>query len=132
MAAMVVLSFLVVARLFFMRFSMVRSGEADPRYFKTYQDGSEPERAAQLARHFANLFESPVLFYAGCLAAMFTGLSGTTIVTVAWVYVALRLCHAFIHTGANQLYPRIFFYFSSWVALLTLWGLIVVRVSPGL
>ena len=68
MFAMVVLTFSVVIRLFRARSKFVAEGTVDVSYFKTYQDGNEPEASAKLARHFSNLYEAPVLFYVCCLA----------------------------------------------------------------
>ena len=126
MFAMVALTFTVLLMLFRTRLGAVRSGAVDARYFKTYQGGSEPEASAKLARHFVNLFEAPTLFYAACLAAIFTGQSSPLLIGLAWLYVACRLVHTFVHTGRNQLQPRIAAYFASWFVLMTFWLCIVV------
>ena len=128
MFAMVVLTFTVLLTLFRTRLGAVRTGTVDARYFKTYQEGSEPEASAKLARHFVNLFEAPTLFYAACLAAMFTGQSSPLLIGLAWLYVACRLVHTFIHTGSNQLQQRIAAYFSSWFVLMAIWVCIVVGI----
>ena len=129
MVAMVVLTFVTLVRLLRLRLGFVRAGEVSARYFSTYQEGEEPEASAKLARHFANLFEAPVLFYAACLTAMVVGESGTVVTALAWLYVAARLVHTFIHTGANVLTWRIAAYFSSWAILLALWGWIAIGVA---
>ena len=128
MAAMVLLSATVLVALFRSRLSQVRQGQVKAGYFKIYRgEGGQGEADAsvQLARHFANLFEAPVLFYAACLAAMAVGGATTAFQALAWAYVAIRAVHAFIHTGKNQLNPRIAAYFSSWLVLLSMWGLLV-------
>ena len=129
MFAMVVLTFAVLVTLFRTRLGAVRAGAVNAGYFKTYQKGSEPEASAQLARHFVNLFEAPTLFYVACLAAMFSGQSSALLIGLAWLYVACRLVHSFIHTGSNQLNPRIAAYFSSWFVLLGMWVCIVIGVA---
>ncbi len=129
MFAMVLLTFVTLVRLFVTRTSAVRAGTVDAAYFRTYQDGSEPEAAVQLARHFSNLFEAPTLFYLVCLAAMVTGQGSSVLVGLAWLYVLLRFIHSFIHTGRNQLPPRIVAYFSSWAVLLAIWALVVWGVA---
>lgn len=129
MFAMVVLSAVVLARLFRARSRAVARGEVDPRYFKTYQGGEEPRHARQLSRHFSNVFEAPVLFYVVCLAAMQMQLSGLLIISLAWAYVAIRVVHAIIHTGGNRIMPRVWAYFASWVVLMVMWVLVVVHVA---
>ncbi|MCG8588237.1 MAG: MAPEG family protein [Proteobacteria bacterium] len=129
MFAMVGITFAVLVSLFRTRARFVRAGEVNAAYFKTYQGGVEPEASAKLARHFANIFEAPTLFYVACLAAMIAGQATTLVLVLAWAYVALRATHALIHTGANKLNHRIAVYFSSWAVLLLLWICIVAGVS---
>lgn len=45
---------------------------------------------------------------------------------LAWLYVLLRVAHACIHTGRNDLTPRIAVYFASWATLLCMWGLLAI------
>ena len=129
MFAMVVLTFTVLVGLFRTRVRAVNAGSVSATYFKTYQQGAEPEASAKLARHFSNLFEAPVLFYAACLAAMVSGQSSAFLTLVAWLYVALRCAHTFIHTGSNRLNHRIAAYFASWIVLLVMWGRIAIGVA---
>lgn len=131
MAAMVLLTFIVLMAMVRSRVSAVRAGEATAGYYKTYQEGAEPRHTAQFSRHFVNLFESPTLFYAACIAGMVTGQNGTVLVALAWVYVAMRAAHAYIHTGSNRLPPRMKIYFASWLVLLGMWGMLVVGVATG-
>jgi len=130
MLAMVLLTFAVLVVLFRSRVRMVREGLAPVSYFRTFQGSVEtPEYSAKPNRHFANLFEAPVLFYAGCLAAMVTGVTGTWVVALAWAYVAMRYAHAFIHLGGNRVRHRMRAYFVSWICLLALWITVAVGVA---
>jgi len=131
MFAMVCLTAFVLVRMFRARVRAVREGAVTPGYFKTYQGQQEPPQSAQAARHFINLFEAPTLFYVACVTAMVVQVQGQGIVLLAWLYVAVRLVHAFIHLGPNKLNPRIQAYAFSWLVLLTLWGWIVVAVASG-
>lgn len=131
MFAMVLLTATTLARLFTKRLAAVRAGTADARYFKTYQEGSEPVATAQLSRNFSNLFEAPVLFYVACVSAMVTGLSSGAMVGLAWLYVLARVVHSWIHTGPNSLNPRIAAYFASWLVLVTMWIVLVLGAATG-
>ena len=84
MAAMVLLTVVVLVRLFRSRVAAVRGGQIEAAYFRLHQGSEEPENTRKLSRHFTNLFEAPTLFYAGCLAAMITGVTGTWVVALAW------------------------------------------------
>lgn len=131
MFALAILTFTVLVTLFRTRSRFVREGEVDAAYFKTYQEGAEPESSAKLARNFSNLFEAPTLFYVACLAAMIAGQSSMLVTLLAWSYVVLRCVHAYIHTGSNELMPRIGAYFGSWIVLLLMWVCIVVGVATS-
>ena len=129
MAVMVLLTAVVLMRMVHGRFDAVKRGEVDARFYKTHQGDAEPRKAAQHSRHFVNLFENPVLFYAASLAGMVTGQGTGAIVWLAWAYVACRLIHTFVHLGSNKIPPRMFFYGASWAMLLAMWGLLVFRVA---
>lgn len=129
MLAMVLLTFVVLIRLFRSRIRMVREGHAPVSYFRTFQGSQEPEYAAQASRHFANLFEAPVLFYAACLAAMVVGVTDWLVVALAWGYVVTRGVHAWVHMGGNRVRHRLRVYFISWLLLLAMWAYVAITVA---
>ena len=129
MFAMVVLTAVVLATLFRSRVGAVRQGLVSAAYFRIYQGAVEPESTAKPARHFANLFEAPVLFYVVCLAAMILQFTGAAMQALAWIYVAARIVHAYIHLGGNRLRYRIRAYFFSWGVLLMMWIYLAAGVT---
>ena len=131
MFAMVLLTFGALLMLLRARVQVVQSGSIDPKYFETYQGGSEPEASAKVARHFSNLLEAPTLFYAACLAAMLVGPPTALVVGLAWAYVAVRAVHTWIHTGSNTVPYRLGAYLASWLVLVLLWGSVVYRAATG-
>ena len=131
LAAMVLLTFFVLIRMVLGRFAAVARGDVDARFYKTYQGDGEPRGAAQNTRHFINLFENPVLFYAACIAAMVTQQGAGLIFWLAWAYVATRIVHSFVHLGANKIPPRMAVYGASWIVLLAMWATLVAAVASG-
>jgi hypothetical protein len=129
MAAMVLLTMIVLVKMFRSRVAAVRAGQMDAKYFRLYQGGDEPETARKVGRHFVNLFEAPTLFYAGCLAAMIAGVGGAALIWIAWGYVAARYVHAFVHIGSNRLSKRIAIYGVSWLFLAALWVWLVISLA---
>src|SRR5579859_6453135 len=121
MFAMVLLTATVLVILFRSRVRAVRESKVSIKYFRIYQGEIEPEETAKPARHFSNLFEAPVLFYAACITAMLTQDTGLATLTLAWTYVAARLLHTYIHLGANRVRHRLRAYFSGWLVLIALW-----------
>ncbi len=131
MAAMVLLTFVILIVMFRGRVRAVRDGTASVGFYKTYQEGSEPRSAAQLSRHYVNLFETPTLFYVACIIAMVIGQTGTAIVALAWAYVVARVAHALIHTGSNKLQARMRSYMVSCAILFAMWTLITIGVATA-
>lgn len=130
MAAMVLLTFVVALWMLYQRLQAVRGGHIKMDYFKLVRGEDPPPRSMlQADNHFRNLFEVPVLFYAGCLVAMMIPLFGTLVQIWAWLFVAARILHALMHLGSNRILYRSRAYFLSWFAVLGLWGLIVIRVA---
>lgn len=126
--AMVLLTFTVAALMLWARVRAVRSGQVAFRYFRTYNEGTPTEDMLKTSQHFDNLFELPVLYYAGCLAAMSVQVEGMIIHALAWAFVVARVIHAFIHIGSNRIPPRMKIYFVSWFLVLGMWALIAARV----
>ena len=131
MFALVVLTFVVGAITLITRINAVRSGKLDARYFKTYNVGVPTDAVTKTQRHFSNLFEVPVLFYSGCLAAMMVGAGGTWPQTWAWLFVAARASHAWIHIGRNKIYPRMASFLFGFVCVMALWLCVVSKVMNG-
>jgi hypothetical protein len=129
MFAMVLLTAFVLATLFRSRVGAVRQGLVSAAYFRIYQGEPEPESSAKRSRHFTNLFEAPVLFYVVCLAAMITHFTGIAMQVLAWIYVAARVVHAYVHLGRNRLRHRMRAYFFSWGVLLAMWLYLIAGIT---
>ena len=129
MLALVLLTFGVAVVLFRARVRSVREGHATVSYFRLFQGSAEPEYLAKPTRHFINLFETPTLFYAGCLAAMVAGVTDSVVVTLAWGYVAARLLHAWIHLRGNRIRYRMRAFLAGWICLLALWIYVCIAVA---
>lgn len=54
--AMFLLVAIVLWRMRSMRFAAVRTNEVSAEYYRTYQDGAEPEALRVVSRNFSNLF----------------------------------------------------------------------------
>jgi hypothetical protein len=126
--AMFLLVAIVLLRMRRLRFAAVRSGEVSIKYYRSYQEGDEPEALRVVSRHFVNLFEMPVLFYVGVIMVYITHNVSTWLVTLAWLYVALRYVHSYVHLGSNDVRVRVTVYFASAFVLFLLWANLFVRL----
>ncbi len=125
---LVALTIGILLRLAQLRFQHVAAGQADPEYYRTYRDGTEPEATHLLSRHYSNLLEQPVLFYAVVALAVATGSDGGAMVPLAWAYVLMRFVHTFLHLGPNVVVRRFQAFLASWGFLTAMWVLLFVRV----
>jgi hypothetical protein len=87
-----------------------------------------PEPARLAAANFANQFETPVLFYALIAAAIAVGATGTHVAALAWGYVATRIVHTLIHTGANHVPLRAVVFALGVACLMLIWLSIVLSL----
>jgi hypothetical protein len=122
---MVALTFIVLLIGLVARIGAVKSGKLRPDSFRLNPANDVNEEIIKTTRHFANLFEMPILFYVGCLLCLVMGLSSVALVTLAWFYVLARSIHAFIHITYNNVTHRLAAFAASNLALLSIWGIIV-------
>ncbi|HUP25580.1 MAG TPA: MAPEG family protein [Thermoanaerobaculia bacterium] len=124
--AMFLLVALVMMRMRSLRFAAVRNNQVAVGYYKTFHGAEEPEPLRAIARNFANLFEMPVLFYVVSLMAYSAGQVNWWLVALAWVYVALRYVHTWVHLTSNQVMVRFTFYMLSNIVLAAMWVMVLV------
>ena len=120
--AMFFLTFSVILALGFARYRAIQRREVSIKYFRTYDEGSQPPRLHVLARHVQNHFEVPPLFYFGLLFAFVTGSVNVVAVCLAWLFVAARCVHSYIHLGSNNVSRRFFTFGVSLMLLAGLWA----------
>ena len=126
--AMFTLTLGVFVRLGLARYSAIHSGAVSIKFFRTYDEGSQPERLHLLSRHVQNHFEVPPLFHIGALMAFVTGAVSPLSLTFAWSFFAIRCLHTWIHLGSNDVSVRFFTFGTSLVALAGLWGCVLFRL----
>lgn len=119
--AMFLLTFSILLWLGLSRYKAIHDGSVSIRYFRTYDEGIQPERLHLLSRHVQNHFEVPPLFYAGVLFTFASGSVTTLSVVLAWLFVAARCVHSFIHLGSNNVSVRFFTFGVSLLCLAGLW-----------
>jgi hypothetical protein len=129
MAALVLLTFCVGVVLLLRRVRDLRAGRIHPQAVAAARDMAAKVVDHRAADNFRNLFETPVLFYAAMLAAI--ALHGGTwpLLVLAWIYVALRVVHSFIHCTYNKLMHRFPVFVASMVVLFVVWCLVAAHAA---
>ena len=87
-----------------------------------------PARATQVGNCFHNQLELPVLFYVLVAFILITRTNDIIFVVLAWIFVAARLVHAYIHTGSNDVQSRFYAIAASLFALVAMWVVFAVRI----
>ncbi len=124
--AMVLLAAIITFRMFFER---VRQVKAENISFLEIPSGSQMAARftdTRAADNYRNLFEAPVLFYVALVAAFASDQVTALTVGLAWLYVALRYVHSFIHCGYNRVGHRVYAFLASKGVV---WGLWLVLLS---
>jgi hypothetical protein len=129
--AMFLLVAVVLFRLAKLRVGGVGRGEVDVGFYKTYQQGEEPEHIRVVTRHFINLFEVPTLFHVIVILTYVTHHVSTWMVVLAWLYVAIRYAHSYVHLTSNDILMRFRLYFASGLVLAVMWVSLFFRLATA-
>ena len=129
--AQVALTFIMMLVMYRKRVNEMKTKRIHPQRTKTRSVAlgvlTDSESAAN---NYSNLFESPVLFYTAILLTLILMVQDSILVSLAWLYVASRYLHSFIHATYNRVMHRFsVFVFSSFI-LLAFWvrlGWIIIR-----
>ena len=111
-----------------------RAGEMRERRINLQLVANSWQMAATLERvniadNFRNLFETPVLFYALCLALAVTQSATPAMLGGAWLYVALRVVHSAIHCTYNRVAHRFVAFAAGFSLLLGLWVAFALQLA---
>ena len=103
------------------RVRAVRSGEISLKFFRAYSGATPGERTVVVGRHYDNQFQVPVLFFAACIANIAMGEVGISTAVLAWLFVASRLFHSWVHLGSNNVRHRVMAFATGWFILMLMW-----------
>jgi len=87
-----------------------------------------PEQPTKISNCFNSQLQLPVLFYVLVIFALMTKLADLLFVVMAWIFVLLRLAHAYIHTTSNHVPTRFKVFAAGMLVLLAMWIIFAVRV----
>lgn len=119
--ALVLLTLGVLSYTGYKRFSAGFAGRVRAGDFRYGETANVPPDVAVANRNFMNLLEAPVLFYTFCISAYVTHMVAPWLLALAWLYVALRIVHTFVHLTYNKIMHRFSSYAASNLVLLILW-----------
>ncbi|MEF0942877.1 MAPEG family protein [Rhizobium sp. BR 362] len=121
MMAHAVLVYILYALLGLRRQSAVKAGKIKRSQFRENHAADEPAESLVVRNSIANQFELPLLFYACSIALFVAQADNLTAVILAWIFVASRYAHAYVHVTSNDLRYRSPLFALGYIALAGMW-----------
>ncbi len=91
-----------------------------------------PPHVLQVANAAHNQLETPVLFYVLTILAIITHHADVLFVLMAWIFVLVRIAHAYVHVTSNRLSVRGPVFGLALLVLMIMWLIFIVRILAGL
>jgi len=127
MGVLAFLTFAVLGMIPLRRFRAGALGQIVADDFKFGESPSVPGHVSIPNRNYMNLLELPMLFYVGSLMFFVADKVDAIVLSVAWVYVVLRIVHSAIHLTYNKVLHRLAPFAISNFVLMGYWVLFFVR-----
>lgn len=129
MMAHAVLVCILYALLGLRRRSAVKAGKIRQSQFRENYTADEPAESLVVRNNLANQFELPVLFYACSITLFVAQADNLPAVILAWIFVASRYAHTFVHVTSNNLRYRSPLFAIGYIALAGMWGWLAVWMT---
>ena len=126
----VVLTFVLLFWMAGARVAAVRRGDVHP-HDVALREPSWPKQETQIANAYHNQLQLPVLFYVLTILAIVTRHADLLFVVLAWIFVVLRLAHAYVHVTSNRLGRRFAVFAAGAVVLVVMWAIFILRILVG-
>ncbi len=120
--AQVLLVYIVGVVMYRRRVAEMRAKRVHPQAVRLARDMATKLEDQRAADSFRNQFETPVLFFALLLALYVTKLADPLYVGLAWLYVATRYAHAWIHCTYNKVLHRLPAFSAGFFLLAAMWA----------
>ena len=126
---LVILTFIMAFATGISRIISVRRKDINPEYYIFMSGDTPPDYVQKLSRNFANLLETPILFYLLVVLVIALEIDSALMVKLAWLYVFFRLVHSAIHISYNQVIHRFIAFLLSMLTLLAMWIQLMMLVQ---
>ncbi|WP_353571212.1 MAPEG family protein [Candidatus Albibeggiatoa sp. nov. BB20] len=129
--ALVALTFGIGIWLGKLRFAAVKQGDLNPKYYELNQGDKAPDYLTKVSHNYDNLLALPILFYVIAILLFVTEQVEIVQIILAWVFVASRYIHSYIHTTHNNVRSRMKAFLFGVVILISMWCLYFVQMMPS-
>jgi hypothetical protein len=123
----VALTFVMLGLTGYSRLASIRRGETKVKDI-ALREPRWPARVTRFGNSYDNQFQLPVLFYVGMILAYVLGKADLMLVILSWLFVATRLCHAYIHVTSNHVGRRFNAFAAGFAVLVAMWAVLAQRI----
>ena len=123
----VALTFALLVAMGRARWAAGRAGQIRMKDIALGQTEPWPDWPKKVARAYHNQLETPTLFYAAVAFALIGGKADGAFLALEWIWLALRLAHAYVHVTSNHVPTRFTIFLGSIIALAAMWIWLAAR-----
>lgn len=123
--ALVCWTFLVLLLIAVRRLQALYQHDVRLSDFRQGESSAVPEQVVLVNRNYMNLLELPLLFYLGCVLYFLLNAVTPFVLSLAWLYVGLRIGHSVVHLTWNHVWHRFALFVASNLTLLVIWVLLI-------
>jgi hypothetical protein len=127
----VALTFVLLFWMAYGRTRAIRVGEIKMRDI-ALREPNWPPGITQVGNAYHNQLELPVLFYVLTILSLVTRHADLLFVVLAWIFVASRVVHAYIHVTDNNVNRRGPMFGLGALVLTIMWLVFMVRILLGI
>ena len=127
----VLLTFVLYGWMAYLRVTVINKGVVHPRDIALLEQ-NWPPRVTQIGNAAHNQLELPVLFYVLTILSIITHHADFLFVLLAWIFVLVRIAHAYVHVTSNRISVRGPVFGLGLLVLMVMWLIFIVRILAGL
>jgi hypothetical protein len=127
----VILTFVLLYWMAYVRTRAIRIGEIKAQNI-ALREPNWPPGITQVGNAYHNQLELPVLFYVLTILSLVTRHADLLFVVLAWIFVASRIVHAYIHVTDNNVNRRGPIFGLGALVLTIMWLVFIVRILLGI
>jgi hypothetical protein len=127
----VILTFVLLYWMAYVRTRAIRIGEIKAQNI-ALREPNWPPGITQVGNAYHNQLELPVLFYVLTILSLVTRHADLLFVVLAWIFVASRIVHAYIHVTDNNVNHRGPIFGLGALVLTIMWLVFMVRILLGI
>ena len=127
----VILTFVLLYWMAYVRTRAIRLGEIKAQNI-ALREPNWPPGITQVGNAYHNQLELPVLFYVLTILSLATRHADLLFVVLAWIFVASRVVHAYIHVTDNNVNRRGPIFGLGALVLTIMWLVFMVRILLGI